>query len=62
MLGVGMARLPSFVVVILQLVFHLLFPFIIVTLCGVSYVLAFWFHDPEFGFWAGLGLVATHSA
>jgi len=38
----------------LQLVFHLLFPFITISLCLVSYVLLFWFHMPEFGLWFGL--------
>jgi hypothetical protein len=50
--------LAEFVGAILQLVFHLSFPLIVVTLCGVSFVLAFALHAPEFGLWAGLAMVA----
>jgi hypothetical protein len=54
--------LADFVGAILQLVFHLLFPFITVSLCLVSYILAMWFHMPEFGFWFGLWLVVFDAA
>jgi hypothetical protein len=41
---------------ILQLVFSLTFPLLIITVCGVSYILAFEFHMPEFALWAGLAM------
>ncbi|HVB79263.1 MAG TPA: hypothetical protein VNE82_04850 [Candidatus Binataceae bacterium] len=37
---------------IIQLVFSLTFPLLAITLCGLSYLLAFAFHMPEFGLWA----------
>ena len=54
--------LADFVGAILQLVFHLLFPFITLSLCLVSYILAAWFHMPELGFWFGLWLVVFDAA
>lgn len=52
--GSSGSPLADFVGAILQLVFHLLFPFITITLCLVSYILVFWFHMPEFGFWVAV--------
>jgi hypothetical protein len=60
--GSGENSLAEFVSAILQLVFHLLFPFIVVSLFGLSYVLVVWFHMPEFGLWFGLGMVAVDYA
>lgn len=39
---------------ILKIVFSLIFPFLLITLCGVSFVLVSEFHMPEFGLWAHL--------
>lgn len=41
---------------LLKVVFSLIFPLLFLALCGASYLLAFEFHLPEFGFWAVLGL------
>lgn len=41
---------------LLQLVFSLTFPLLLITLCGVSFVLAFAFGMPEFSLWAGLAM------
>ena len=60
--GSGENSLAEFVGALIQLVFHLLFPLIVVTLCGVSFLLAFMLHAPEFGFWAGLAMVGIDSA
>lgn len=46
--------LADFVSAILELVFHLLFPVITLSLCLLSYVLVSWFHMPEFAFWLGV--------
>jgi hypothetical protein len=54
----GGTPLADFITAILQLIFHLLFPFVAVSLCGVSYVLANTLHQPEFGFWFLLGEIA----
>jgi hypothetical protein len=43
---------------LLQLVFSLTFPLLLITLCGVSFVLASVFDAPEFSLWAGLATVA----
>ena len=43
---------------IVQLVFSLTFPLLIITVCGVSYILAFEFDMPEFALWAGLAMSA----
>ncbi len=47
---------------LLQFVFSLTFPLIAITLCGISYLLAFVFHMPEFGFWAVLAMQALDYA
>jgi hypothetical protein len=52
--GTSGNSLADFVSAILQLVFHLLFPFITISLCLVSYILTFWLRMPEFAFWAGV--------
>jgi hypothetical protein len=54
--------LADFVSTILQIVFHLLFPLIVVSLCGVSYILAVLLHMPEFGFWFGMAMLGVDSA
>jgi hypothetical protein len=41
---------------LLKVVFSLIFPLLFLALCGASYLLAFEFRLPEFGFWAVLGL------
>jgi hypothetical protein len=43
---------------ILKIVFSLLFPLLLITLCGVSFVLVSVFHMPEFGLWAFLAELA----
>lgn len=60
--GSGENALAEFVGAIIQLVFHLLFPLIVVTLCGVSFLLAFVLNMPEFGLWAGLAMLGIASA
>jgi hypothetical protein len=52
--GTSGNSLADVVSALLQLVFHLLFPFITISLGLVSYILAFWLHMPEFGLWVGL--------
>ena len=52
----GLAQMTAGVV---QLVFSLLFPILLVTLCGVSYVLVFGFHLVQFGLWAYLAMQAV---
>ncbi|MGD0867623.1 MAG: hypothetical protein ABSA49_18935 [Rhizomicrobium sp.] len=41
-------------VALIRLVFSPLFPIITVSVCGVSYLLTFGFHLPQFGLWAWL--------
>src|SRR5208282_5795725 len=42
------------VVQLIQIVFSPLFPLMLITLCALSFVLAFAFHLPQFGLFAGL--------
>src|SRR5208282_5750057 len=47
---------------LIQIVFSLLFPLIVITLCGVSYLLAVVLGVPQFGLWAHLALLAARCA
>src|ERR1700720_3563523 len=55
--GVGEA-IGSALALIIYVVFSLTFPILFLTLCGVSYVLAYVFHLPEFVLWAALASLA----
>jgi hypothetical protein len=50
------------VAALLLFIFSLTFPIIILTLCGISYLLAFVFNAPEFGLWAVLAMGALDYA
>jgi hypothetical protein len=43
---------------LLQIIFSLTFPILLITLCGVSFVLTAAFRTPEFGLWAGFAMAA----
>lgn len=45
-------------VALLQLIFSLTFPLLMITVCGASFLLTAVFHAPEFSLWARLGLAA----
>jgi hypothetical protein len=52
----------QFVGALFQVVFALTFPLMLITLCGLSFVLAVGFHLPQFGFWGGLASIAIEYA
>jgi len=59
--GLGEA-VGSALALIIHVVFSLTFPILAITLCGVSYLLAFVFHLPEFSLWAYLANLAIDYA
>lgn len=59
--GLGEA-VGAALVLIIHVVFSLTFPILAITLCGVSYLLAFVFHLPEFSLWAYLATLAIDYA
>ena len=46
-------------VALVQIIFSLFFPVIIISTCGASYVLTYGLHLPQFGLWAGLAAMAV---
>lgn len=58
----GENSLAEFVTSVFQLVFHLLFPFTVVTLCGISYLLASVWNIRELGFWNAMAMMALDYA
>jgi hypothetical protein len=47
---------------ILKIVFSLIFPLLLITLCGASFVLSVGFHLPEFALWVGIAMWALEYA
>jgi hypothetical protein len=47
---------------LLKIIFSLTFPVMLITLCGVSFVLTAALHAPEFALWAGLAMSAVQYA
>ena len=50
------------VAALLQIIFSLTFPLMLITLCGVSFALTFTLGTPEFALWAGLAVGAFNYA